>query len=277
MKPLSTLLFILALAAAAVAATPPAWDHVKVERRDGTALEDVRLAWVLDGYLLEATAADGSVTTLAPTHVLAVRAADGRDLTAEVGDACPATDVDFRLLGDDARVPFDFGLMVDLGGALALSAAREGGAPRPVLLGGLRAAVGSGAHIRVGLRRQGLVQGAPLGGPVRESASTDFCLLVGGRILHPRENDNYPYVEAGVMLVRFDERFRGDDGRSPSTVMNAAAFLAQGGAVLPLWPGRGLDVGAAVAIRPPLIEGAGVVYEFSVNVALAWRRGSAPD
>lgn len=270
-------LLCLALAAVSHAAPPAAWDHVNLEKRDGAVLADVRLAWVLDGYLLEATAADGTVTTLAPTQVRAVRAADGRDLTAEVGDACPATDVDFRLLGDRARDSFDFSLMADLGAGLAVGTAKDGGSPRIVLLGGLRAGMGDRAHVRAGLRRQQLAQSAPLGGAALESASTDFVLLFGGRLLHPRENDNYAYLEAGPMLVRFDERFRGDDGLDPATARNAAGFLAQGGAVLPLSPSRGLDLGASVAVRPPLVEGTGAVYEFSVNVALAWRRGSASD
>lgn len=260
-------------AAAALDPAPAAtiWHQVTVVRKDGTTARDVTLAWILDGYLLEATAADGSVTTVAPVHVKAVLAADGRDLTDEVGDACPAHDVDFRLLGRGARVPFTFAIMGDAGAGLATGSAKGGRGPVPVLLGGLRAALGDRVHARVGLRRQSLEQEPDEGVVAYRSASTDLLLMLGGRLKDPRENNNYAYLEGGLLVARFDERFGAGDG-DPST---ASGLAAQGGVVLPLSPTRGIDLGVTVMSRPSLLQGAGRTLMISFNVALTFRGGGA--
>lgn len=265
------------LPARAAAEAAPAWPHVTVERKDGSLVRDVTLAWVLDGFLLEATAGDGSVTTLAPSQVRAVLAADGRDVTDEVGAACPARDVDFRLLGSRARRPFLFALMGDAGVGVAVGNSPGGGDPVPVLLGGLRVAVAGPLHVRLGLRRQDLEQAAGTGGGLRSSAGTDLLLLLGGRLRQPRDNDNFAYLEGGVLLARFDERFAGDDGGAVSDERSAAGVLAQGGVVLPLSPTRGVDVGLALMSRPPLIAGTGSNFAISLNLALTLRGGGRTE
>lgn len=252
-------------------ALPPvtAWPHSTVVCRDGTFVRDVTLSWVLDGYLLEAIAADGTVTTLAPSHVKAVLAPDGSDLTDIVGAACPAHDVDFRLLGRGSRTPFTFTVMGDAGAGLAIGTVRGGAGPVPVLLGGLRASLGGRLHARLGLRRQGLEQEPDLGGAAFSSASTDVLVLVGGRLKDPRENDNYAYLEGGLVLVRFDERF----GDGPDLARSAHGAAAQGGVVLPLSASRGVDIGVTAMSRPPLLDGAGHSLMVSFNVALTLRGG----
>lgn len=263
--------------ASATVSAADSWPHVTVERKDGTIVRDVTLAWVLDGFLLEATAGDGSVTTLAPAQVRAVRGPDGRDLTDEVGAACPAQDVDFSLLGRRARRPFVFAWMGDAGAGLAVGSSPGGGDPVPVLRGGLRVAAGERLHVRLGLRRQHLEQEAAMGGRRRDSASTDLLLLLGGRLKHPRENDNFAYLEGGVLLAGFDERFTGDDAAGVSADRQASGLLAQGGVVLPLSPTRGVDVGLALISRPPLIEGTGRNLTISLNLALTLRGGGRKE
>jgi hypothetical protein len=242
---------------------------VTVVRHDGTSVRNVTLSWVLDGYLLEAIDGDGTVTTLAPSHVKTVLAPDGTDMTDEVGAACPASDVDFRLLGKGSRTPFKFTIMGDAGAGLAAGSAKGGHSPVPVLLGGLRASLGGRLHARVGLRRQGLKQEPDLGGVAYSSASTDLLVMIGGRLKDPRENDNYAYLEGGLLLVRFDERF----GDGTDLGRDAHGVAAQGGVVLPLSAGLGVDVGVTAMSRPPLLAGAGHGLMISFNVALTFRDG----
>ena len=116
-----------------------------------------------------------------------------------------------------------------------------------------------------------------MGGRRRDSASTDLLLLLGGRLKHPRENDNFAYLEGGVLLANFDERFTGDDAAGVSADRQASGLLAQGGVVLPLSPTRGVDVGLALISRPPLIEGTGRNLTISLNLALTLRGGGRKE
>lgn len=256
-------------------ALPPvtSWPHMTVVFRDGTSIQNVTLTWVLDGYLLEAIVADGTVKTLAPSNVKAVLARDGSDMTDVIGAACPASDVDFRLLGKGARVPFTFSIMGDAGAGLAVGSAKGGGSPVLVLLGGVRAAVGGTMHARLGARRQDLEQVPDVGGAARSSAGTDLLLMLGTRLKDPRENDNFGYLEGGLLLTFFDNRFPGEDGGAEPGTLTAAGLAAQGGVVLPLSPTHGLDIGLAAMSRPALIEGTGRCLMLSLNLALTIRGG----
>lgn len=108
--------------------TATSWTHVTVVATDGARRTDVCRwpgPWV--ATMLELTGSDGTVSTLAPLQVRAVLAFDGRDITDEVGAACPADDIDFQLLGEGSRVPFVFGAMIDAGFGGAVGNAEDGG------------------------------------------------------------------------------------------------------------------------------------------------------
>lgn len=268
---LCAVLCVVLPAGAGPAGAATAWPHVTVVARDGARHADVSLAWALDGYLLELTGRDGAVTTLAPMQVGTVLAADGRDITEEVGRACPATDVDFRLLGAGTRRPFSFTTMADVGGGGVLSNADGAGGPDAVLQAGLRVRAGRSLHVRLGLRRLSLSEGVGATGDVFSATSTDLLLMVGGRLKHPRENDNYSYLEAGVALVHLSDRLGGEDGTESPGGRTESAFAAQGGVVLPLDRTWGLDLGAGLTARPSLRQDGDLRLELGLNVALTLR------
>lgn len=246
------LLVAMTLATSALAATPAAWTHVTVLRADGGRLDDVTLTWALGGYLLEAMAADGKVTTLSPDQVRQVLGFDQRDLTDEVGAACPADDIDFQMLGSRKHVPFRFALMADAGGGVALSNGNGGSNVNGALVAGLRVGISDQLHARVGFRGQHASEATSLVGGTMAADTGALLVMLGLRLNHPRENNNYAYLEAGIALVHYSDRF-GADGRllADADLVTISPAL-QGGVVLPLSRHVGVDIGGFVASRGSL-------------------------
>jgi hypothetical protein len=246
------LLVAMTLATAALGAAPAAWTHVTVLRADGGRLADVTLAWALGGYLLEAKTADGQVTTLSPDQVRQVLSFDERDLTDEVGAACPADDIDFHLLGSRKHVPFRFALMADAGGGVALSNGNGGSKANGALVAGLRVGISDQLHARVGFRGQHASEATSAVGGTMAADTGELLVMMGIRLTRPRENNNYAYLEAGVSLVHYSDRF-GADGRSLADAdLVTISPALQGGVVLPLNRHVGVDIGGFVSSRGSL-------------------------
>lgn len=251
------LLVVMTLATSAWATGPAAWTHVTVLRADGGRLNDVTLAWALGGYLLEAKAADGRVTTLSPDQVRQVLSFDQRDVTDEVDGACPADDIDFHLLGSRKHVPFRFDLMADAGGGVALSNGNGGSHSDGVLVAGVRVAAGDLFHVRLGYRRGRVSEAASTGGAAMEADTGEMLAMVGLRLTRPRENSNFAYLEAGVTLVHYSDRFGRDGAPSAEADLLTISPALQGGVVLPLNRHLGVDLGGFVASRGSLDADAG--------------------
>jgi hypothetical protein len=253
--------------------TATSWTHVTVVATDGARHADVSLAWALGGYLLELTGSDGTVSTLAPLQVRAVLAFDGRDITDEVGAACPADDIDFQLLGEGSRVPFVFGAMIDAGFGGAVGNAEDGGSVTPVGLAGVRIAASERVHLRVGVRRLQQAEGTEVSGVNVEAHATDLLVMVGARLKHPRENDNYSYLEGGLVWTHFDQTFDAMGVITANDATNNPGLTVQGGAVLPLGPRLGVDISGLLMLRPSLITDNDHSLHAGINVALTFRTG----
>lgn len=271
-RTLMTMIVALAMTATAVAAAPPAWTHATVVTVGGPVHEDVTLTWALDGFLLELTSRDGAVTTLSPDQVDKVKDGLGRDITDEVGAACPATGITYRLLGKGRTVPFRFGIMADVGGGPAWTTGSDDFAPSLAWLGGVRFRVGERAHLRAGYRRCRVVESTSVADSEVEATTDELHLLVGVRMSHPRENNNYSYVEGGVAFIRFDARFAGESGAEPSDDLMDLGATLQGGVVLPLSKRVGLDLGGLAMLRPTLSSSStGPTLMVGINAALTLR------
>lgn len=270
---LLTLFVVLGLAGPVLAIGDDGpWPHVSVLQVGGRVYDDVTLSWALDGFLLELATGDGTVTSLSPDQVDKVKDGLGRDITDAVGEACPATGLTYRLLGQGKNVPFVFAVMVDLGCGSAVTTDSGDFSPLATLLGGVRFNASKRLHLRVGYRRQRLVESTSVAGGEIETDADELHLLLGTRMSHPRENNNYSYLEGGVALIRFDERFADGSGTVPADDRTGLGATLQGGVVLRLSAHLGLDVGGLVMARPGLIvESTGPNLMFGVNAALTLR------
>jgi opacity protein-like surface antigen len=275
MRAFTTMILALALAATAAAAAaeaPPTWTHATVVEAGGAVHDDVTLAWALDGFLLELTNRDGTVTTLSPDQVDKVKDGLGRDITDDVGAACPATGITYKLLGKGRTVPIEFGIMADAGGGPAWTTGSGDFAPSLALLGGVRVRVGERAHVRLGYRRHQVVESTSVVDREVESTTDELHLLVGVRMSHPRENNNYSYLEGGVAFIRFDERYEGEDGTVPAEDLTDLGFTLQGGVVLPLSKRVGVDLGGLAMLRPTMSAvSTGPLLMVGINAALTLR------
>jgi hypothetical protein len=270
---LSMLFVVLGLAGPVLAIGDDGpWTHVTVLQVGGRVHDDVTLAWALDGFLLELAAGDGTVTSLSPDQVDKVKDGLGRDITDAVGEACPATGITYRLLGQGKNVPFVFAVMGDLGCGSAVTTDSGDLSPLLTLVGGARFSVGERLHLRVGYRRQRLVESTLVSGGDIETDADELHLLLGTRMSHPRENNNYSYLEGGVALIRFDQRFADGSGTVPADDLTGVGATLQGGVVLRLSAHLGLDVGGLVMARPGLIVGStSRNLMFGINTALTLR------
>jgi len=241
-----------------------------VTETGGASHEDVTLAWALDGFLLELTSRDGAVTTLNPDQVDRVKDGLGRDITDEVGAACPATGITYRLLGKGRTVPFTFAIMADAGGGPAWTTGSGDFTPSLAPLGGVRVRLGERVHVRAGYRRHKVAELTAIADREVSSTTDELHLLAGVRMSHPRENNNYSYLEGGVAFIRFDERFGGETGAEPSDDRSAMGAVIQGGVVLPLSKHVGVDVGGLAMLRPTLSSrSTGPLLMVGINAALA--------
>ena len=171
--------FLIALILAPAAwAEGPVWEGVTVHTEDGGALENVSVEWILEGYNLRVTAADGSRTVLGPLRVTSIIDAGGRDITNEVAEACPADDVHFALLGDARTVPFTFKAMFEVGCSGAYAIGDGAGGAVGAVYGGLRVAGGERFHVHLAYRRQHLAEafGEAATNPARRACLPDVDL-----------------------------------------------------------------------------------------------------
>jgi hypothetical protein len=236
----------------------------------GTSYEDVSVVWTLEGFSLRMTAPDGTETDLRPSEVAAIHDSDGNDITNAVADANPATNVDFALIGDRRIVPLTFDLMLTGGGGGALYQAGGGLDPTWAVSGGVRIGLGERFHVHTQYRRQRIVEPVHTTGGEITDFTDELHLLLGFRATHPRENNNYHYVELGLAAVRFPDRYhagrRSWNGRGGT----GAGFTLQGGVVYPFSSRVGLDLTGTFMLRPTLVEDSSSTgLLFGINAALA--------
>ena len=274
LSPVSAILFFIFVAGAASAS--PSWTHVTVARADGSELVDVTLTWVLDGFGLEAVAGDGSRTALRPLEVAAIRSRDGADITDEVAVACPARDVHFALIGSGRPDPFVVGTMVRVGGSATWHRGPGSSTTwRGNVAAGLRFGLTDRVHLALDYRRQGLKQ--TVSGVPREltSSADELHLLLGIRLKDPRENANYPYLEAGPALVAFASRYDTDAATWTDEDRRKLAFSLRGGVLIPLDSAWAVDLSGSFMVRPPLALGGdedGPAMMLGLGAAVTYRR-----
>lgn len=242
-----TLAGVGALAASAAAAAD-AWSDVTVVRTDGTTVGPGTLVWYLDGMGLRLTAADGTVTTFAPSEVAAIRDARGRDVTQEVADATPAN-VAFGLLGRRRTRPLHLGLSADAGGSVGLDSGYGGVQAVGAWFAGVRWGALERVHLRVQYRRQRVREPVEASSGVLATWSDEIAMLVGARLVHPRRNNNYSYLEAGPVLVRWQERPDPGTGILAASDDAKLGVLVRGGVIMPLAGRAAMDLGAFLSFR----------------------------
>lgn len=252
---------------------PVSWHHVSVTTNSGTTYEDVSVTWKLEGYSLNLTHADGTETDLRPSEVETIHDSNGLDITNAVAEASDATDENFALIGDKRVVPFEFGLMLTAGGSGAMYQAGGGFDPTFAFLGGARISLSSWAYLSAQYRRQRIVEPVhSLGGDI-STDTNELHFLVGFRVTHPKENNNYHYVELGVSVVQFPERFNDERGTWNDSGSTGTGFTLQGGMVFPFSSRVGLDLGGSFMLRPTLVEDSsetGLLLGINVALAMWW-------
>ena len=205
-------LTVLAPGSAAGQTDPVSWHHVSVTTTFGTTYEDVSVTWTLAGYSIKLTHSDGTETDLRPSQVETIRDSSGLDITNAVAEASEATDEDFALIGDKRIIPFEFGLMLTAGGSGAMYQAGGGFDPTFAFLGGARISLSSWIYLSAQYRRQRVIEPVYSTGGDISADTNELHFLVGFRVTHPKENNNYHYVELGVCVVQFPERFNAESG-----------------------------------------------------------------
>ena len=249
---------------------PVSWPHVTVSTTSGTVFEDVTVAWSLAGYSLKITHDDGRESELRPSEVATIRNAAGQDITNTVAEANPATDVNFALIGDQRIIPFEFALMLTGGGSGAMYQAGGDMDPTWSIFGGARISLGSRIYVNAQYRRQRVVEPVHAVGGEVSTDTNELHMMVGFRVTHPRENNNYHYVELGVSVISFPERFNAERGTWNDRGGSGAGFTLQGGVVYPISLRVGLDLGGTFMLRPALIEDSGNTgLLLGINAALA--------
>lgn len=266
-------LTILAPGPAAGQDDPVSWPHVSVTTISGTNYDDVSVTWTLAGYSIKLTHADGTEIDLRPSQVETIRDSTGLDITNAVAEASGATDVNFALIGDERIVPFEFGLMLTVGGSGAMYQADGGFDPTFAFIGGARASLSSWFYLSAQYRRQRVVEPVHSLGIDVSTDTNELHFLVGFRVTHPRENNNYHYVELGVSVVQFPERFNAERGTWNDSGSTDTGFTLQGGVVFPFSSRVGLDLGGTFMLRPALVEDStntGLLLGINVALAVWW-------
>jgi hypothetical protein len=110
-----------------------------------------------------------------------------------------------------------------------------------------------------------------LGGEITSNAN-ELHFLMGFRTNHPRENNNYLFVELGAALIQFEDRFNEEREAWNDKGGTAVGATVQGGVVFALSPRWGLDLSGILMVRPTLIEdSADPGLLFGINLGLAYR------
>ena len=230
------------------------WRHVNVTSVDGETLTDVTVAWGLAGFSLKVTAPDGREIGFSPAQVAMITDSEGNDITNIVAAASPASTVKFALLGDERSTPMHFTVMAAAGGTAGLLKGAGDFEPVGAFHAGARVRICSWSHLHVLYRRQQIGESVIHGDGDVSTSSNEVHILLGSRMTHPRRNNNYTYLEAGVALVKYTRRFNEDLTIVDELPDWRSGFSFRGGAVLPLTEHIGLDLGAILMTRPSLIE-----------------------
>lgn len=248
------------------------WTNVTVIMADGTRHENVTVSWALEGYQLALIAQDGTGIMLGPLNIASIQDASGSDITQAVADVCPADDVGFALLGDDRTVPFTFKVMLGAGGSGAMTTGDGSGSPVWAGFAGLRIGGVKRMHLHALYRRQQMAAAYGASGGQVTGASHEIHIMLGYRLKHPLENNNYAYLEAGLALMDYDQKISTAGGGEIPSAGWESGLTVQGGAVLPLSDSFAVDLGALFMVRPPLVEDGGSQgMLFGLNVGLTFR------
>jgi len=88
---------------------------------------------------------------------------------------------------------------------------------------------------------------------------------------HPRRNDNYGYMEAGVILINFDQRFDNENKVWISDDTGDLGVVVQGGVAIPISENFAIDLNGILEYRPSLIiHGGESAILLGLNIALAY-------
>jgi len=256
--------------AVASADTPETtWDHVNVALVDSTVYHDVSLAWKLEGYSLEITKSDGERINVGPMAVTKITDRNGLDITNDVADLSPATNAKFALLGDKKTIPFQFKAMFLAGVSGVLTNTDDSHKPLGAVLVATRIALDERAHFSLFYRRQQVAESISAGGGSFSTNAHEIHLLLGLRTTHPRRNNNYGYMEAGVALINFDQRYDNNSNSWVSNNSNEVGLTLQGGVVIPFSENFAVDLSGILEYRPSLvIDGGESGIMVGLNVAL---------
>jgi len=247
------------------------WDHVNVALADETVYNDVTVAWKLEGYSMEITRADGVRVNISPTLIAKITDSDGVDITNEVAGLSPATDMSFALLGDEKTIPFQFKIMILAGLSGALTNADDSHKPLGAGYAGARFGFSDKIHASVIYRRQNVVESTSAAGGSFSTDAHEIHLMLGTRMTHPRRNDNYGYMEAGVILINFDQRFDNENKVWISDDTGDLGVVVQGGVAIPISENFAIDLNGILEYRPSLIiHGGESAILLGLNIALAY-------
>ena len=266
-------LVIPSVTAAADPADPAAWQHVSVTMVDGVEHRDVTLTWALEGYSIKLVSPEGEETLLSPTRIVAILDSGGHEITDQVADASPATDASFALLGEGRVTPFLFDLMLTVGVSGTMNKGEGSFHFGGAALAGARISLGSRTHIHLLYRRQGITEEAHGYGGTISTNANELNLLFGLRLNHPRKNNNYSYIEMGLSLIGYDNRFNEESGAWVGGGVSGPGVTVQGGVVIPFSSRVGLDLGGIFMVRPPLVEDSrdpGLLFGLNAALALSW-------
>ena len=86
-------------------------------------------------------------------------------------------------------------------------------------------------------------------------------------------NNNFSYVEMGLSLIGYDNRFNEESGAWVGGGVSGPGVTVQGGVVIPFSSRVGLDLGGTFMVRPPLVEDSrdpGLLFGLNAALALSW-------
>lgn len=235
-------------------AAATSWPHVRVTTIDDVVYGDVTAIWGLDGFSIKLLAADGTMTVLSPSQVASIWDGAGNDITNVIAAASPASDGISDLIGDRRTVPFEFHLMLTAGGSGTMNKGDGSFHPAGAVFTGARIPIGSLAHFHILYRRQRIVEGELTTGGSVSSDANELHFLLGFRVTHPQENNNYTYMELGVSLVNFEQRYNMELSTWNKDCGSATGVIIQGGVVFPLSSTIGFDLGGIMRLGPTVVE-----------------------